>query len=210
MVQIYTVNLSCAGYLYDALYEKASPSRCSRVDRCRSREDALRFLAAEALLRYAAWEQAGVTDFSVETGSYGKPRIQGREDLHFNISHSGDWVALAWSGSEVGIDVESVEKDRNTAGIASRFFTEEEQRFLFREETGQDRRFLEIWTAKESYLKYLGTGLQKNLTSFCVRSMNQPRFYTRWLDSVCMTVCTQEDGYRLTFLQPEQLVGNKG
>ena len=206
MVQIYTVNISHVAHLYDVLFEKASAERQNRADRCRRREDALRCLVSESLLRYAAREQAALHAFAVEYDTYGKPRIRGREDLHFNISHSGSWVVLAWSSGEVGIDVEVFRPDDQKKAVARRYFTQVEQQYVFREETGWDRRFYEIWTAKESYLKYLGTGLGNKIDAVCVRTLTAPQIITHWMEDACLSLCTEEENYEIQLLQLEAVI----
>jgi len=51
---------------------------------------------------------------------WGKPSIFGLEGIHFNISHSHDYVVCGISSLPIGIDVEAV-REINT-NIANRFF----------------------------------------------------------------------------------------
>ena len=167
MIQVlYTDIRSADMSQYRALYDIASEARKQRAGRCISQEAALRCLAAGALLRYAV----GTDNFSLETDPMGKPRLRNREDFHFNLSHSGSWVVIAFGSSSVGIDVETRSWNESSEKVVKRFFSPEEQAFVW--ETEQDRRdrFLRIWTAKESYLKFLGMGLRCPLQSFSVLS----------------------------------------
>ena len=148
----------------------------------------------------------GNGEFTLVKNEHGKPRVQNCSDFHFNISHSGHWVVLACGETEVGIDVETIRMDSKKEKIARRFFTQAEQNYVFQDETGFDDRFYQIWTAKESYLKCLGMGLQKALNSFCVRSMEYPNFFCQQLDNCAMTLCTEDLAYRLELLCPEQLL----
>lgn len=205
MIQVYAVNASNINQeVYDTLYAQAPQERKIRADRCLSREDAVCCIAAERLLRYAVKTHLGNQEFALETNAYGKPRIKGNPDFHFNLSHSGNWVVLACGNSEVGIDVENLRMDDKKQRLARRFFTPKEQDYVFQEEF--EKRFFEVWTAKESYLKYLGTGLQKSLSSFCVRSMDAPRFFSQWLGDSCVTLCTQEENYLIEQIPPEVLL----
>jgi len=45
--------------------------------------------------------------------------------LHFNISHSGDWILLRFRLAILGVDVEHKREDMATAEIAARFFPAE-------------------------------------------------------------------------------------
>lgn len=204
MIHIQYLNI--ANLDYAALYEKASPERRGRAGRYLRREDGLRCLAAEALLRYGVRQALGPGEFTLEKGPQGKPFLVGAENFHFNLSHSGQWVVLAWGGSPVGVDVEEIRMERGREELARRFFTPEEQAYVFRREEGLPKRFLEIWTGKESYLKYLGTGLSKSLLSFSVLSLTEVRFHRFSLaGDCCLTLCTQDKDCTLEEISPDRL-----
>ena len=177
---------------YEMLYTRASPERRARADRCRCREDGLRCLAAEALLRLAL----GTDRYTVETGPWGKPRIREWPDFHYNLSHSGNFAVIAFGESPVGVDVERLRRDADIRALAARFFAPEEQAYA-----GEDRdRFFEVWTKKESYLKYLGTGLTGKLTSFSVLSPEPGLryFHARLPEDHVLSLCTREETWTLT------------
>lgn len=189
---------------YQALYVKASDERKRRADRYRRREDSLRCVAADALLRYAL----GTASYTARKAPNGKPFIEGKENFHYNLSHGGNWVVIAYGDSEVGVDVEELRADTDIEAIARRFFTTGEQRYVFEEENNQRQRFFEIWTGKESYLKYLGTGLTKDLTSFSVLS-SEPnvRLHHRTLpDGSLLSLCTTEMDYLFELLDLQRLL----
>jgi len=97
-----------------------------------------------------------------------KPGLKFYENIHFNISHSGEWVVCAFSALPVGIDVEKIRKVN--FNIARRFFSEDEVNQLFSLSTQKQLEFFfDLWTIKESYLKAIGTGLTRSLNSFTVR-----------------------------------------
>ena len=124
-----------------------------------SKEVALRRLLGEALVRFALKKYWNLTseDYRIDRGEKGKPFIVGVENVFFNISHSGDYVVCAVSDREIGIEV------------AGRFFHGEEVAQLkMLEEDKQDQLFFNYWSVKESFLKYIGTGLTRPLNSFIV------------------------------------------
>ena len=209
MIHVYAVDVSCMeSNCYESLYAAASPERKVRADKSRSKEASCCTIVAEALLHYCLKKHLALTEYPLEKNGQGKPRLGNCPDFHFNISHSGHWVVLACGETEVGIDVEHIRVDEKQEKLARRFFTPQEQNFIFREPQGTEERFFQIWTAKESYLKYLGTGLQKSLKSFCVRSMEHPHFFFHKLKDCAMTLCTEESACELAFLTPEQLQQN--
>ena len=94
---------------------------------------------------------------------HGKPFITGMDDLHFNISHSGDYAICAVSDTEVGCDIEKT--GELNMSLAERFFTPEEKSVI---RSSDD--FFKIWVKKESVIKCTGEGLSRSLDTFSVLS----------------------------------------
>lgn len=194
---------------YQHLFSQASPDRRSRAERYPRREDKTRCVAADALIRYAVGQMLKISEFTVAQEADGKPYIVGREDFHFNLSHSGSWVVIAYGGSPVGVDVQQIRVSAEAENLARRFFTPEEQAFIFDADGDWENRFFQIWTAKESYLKYLGTGLRKPLNSFSVVPEGAHlgiRLNTTFLPGHCMTVCTQDAHTVISHLSVQELM----
>lgn len=101
--------------------------------------------------------------------AYGKPYLDGHDNLAFNLSHAGHLAACALHitapdevASSVGIDVEQVICDRERAArMANRYFSEAERELLATatEEDAYCAMFTRIWTRKEALLKQMGLGL---------------------------------------------------
>jgi 4'-phosphopantetheinyl transferase len=86
-------------------------------------------------------------------------------DIDLNVSHSGDWVVVAVGGSQgVGVDVEQV--NAVDLHVYSDCFADQELEYLQNFNSESQERFFQLWTLKESYLKYKGTGLAGGLKSF--------------------------------------------
>ena len=99
--------------------------------------------------------------------SAGKPVFPEKCGVHFNISHSGGYVVLAYGKAPLGVDIESVR--RADCKVAKRFFREEEYRYVNGlEEAGQADAFCKVWTGKEAVVKASGEGLSVPLDSFSV------------------------------------------
>ena len=183
--------------LFEILYPYATPERKLRADRYRYREDGLRCLVAGELLRRTVERELGITEFQIVTESGGKPRIAGHEDFHFNLSHSGAHVAIAWGSTPVGLDVQQMDPRVKQDRMAKRCFTLDEQEYIQQVSEKAMERFYQVWTGKESYLKYLGTGLQKSLSSFSILAPGiAPMLQTRFLqDGYCLTLCTPDPDF---------------
>ncbi len=190
---------------FETLYARASEERRQRADRYLRQEDRLRCIAADALLRYALQKELGLTEFTVLQEPLGKPRIQDAPEFHYNLSHSGNLAVIAWGDSEAGVDVEQIRMDEGKEKLARRFFTPEEQAFVFKTDEGIPERFYQIWTGKESYLKYLGTGLQKSLTSFDIFS-TAPAIRSWIRDGYCISLCAEDMPVTFSHVTVEQLL----
>lgn len=128
-----------------------------------------RKVLGELLLRSIINKNHSITSDSLKIAytDKNKPYLASHPHIHFNISHSGDWVVIAFSENHVGVDVEKVRKIN--LNIARRFFSNEEKTRLFRlHEKDQMDYFFDLWTLKESFLKAIGTGLTRPLKTFTV------------------------------------------
>ena len=201
MIRVVCVDISSAeDEIYRKLYARASVQRKRRADRYLRQMDKLRCVTAEALLRCVL----GVTEDQVEKTCFGKPYIRDRKDVFYNLSHSGRYVVLAWGATEVGVDVQQHDAATDTKALETCFFAPDERRYT----CGDIGRFYEVWTKKESYLKYTGSGLRTDLRSFSVLSPERKlRFFCRTLDQAhSLSLCTQEDEYAFELLDIRQLI----
>lgn len=169
MVELYAFNvplqaeLSDFSFLLDSLSEE---KRC-RIARFVRREDALRGLFGEWLVRKVAAEKCGMNpeEFEIGVSKYGKPYFSNFSKMHFNISHAGAWVLAAFAGEPVGVDVEAVRPiDLN---VTSLVFSKQECSTLFAlPPEKQLDYFFRLWTLKESLVKALGKGFSYDLRDF--------------------------------------------
>lgn len=131
------------------------------------------FLVGRALLRTALAHHAGIAphlwDFSY--GAHGKPHVlapQHAQGWRFNLSHTNGLVACAIShGWDLGVDVESSERDADHLILAAGLFAPTE-RIALDQLTAQRRRqhFYSLWTLKEAYVKARGVGFSVPLDTF--------------------------------------------
>ncbi|MDL2231183.1 4'-phosphopantetheinyl transferase superfamily protein [Porphyromonadaceae bacterium OttesenSCG-928-L07] len=134
-------------------------------------------------------------DYSMVKNEHGKPYIEGVANCHFNISHSGDYVLCAFSDQEVGVDIERIRKMPER--VALRYFHPNEIAALEKADDKQDL-FFTYWSLKETYLKYLGDGLNRGLSSFEVRIHDKGiRIYEDGVDAgVFVTECCIDPAYK--------------
>lgn len=118
------------------------------------------FSASRHFLREILSFHSGISsqDISFTYGPHGKPLWSEVPSLHFNLSHSGEWAALAITKiGPVGIDIEKIKPIKNRAKIAERIFTISEQEWL--KKSGLLQEFFRLWVAKEAFVKALGQGM---------------------------------------------------
>ena len=127
--------------------------------------DARDYAAAHALLRrvLSRHDDREPRSWRFDKTPNGKPflRDAGNFSASFSLSHTRGMVACAVTGgADVGVDVESVDRDVDAAAIAARFFAPEEAAQLMTLDSDARRaRFFDLWTLKEALVKALGTGM---------------------------------------------------
>lgn len=140
-----------------------SDYRLRRLEKIKIPERKRQSLGAELLLLHGvkAVMPEAEAPFAISCGENGKPGFE-NIPLHFSLSHSEKYSACLVSDMHVGLDIEHEPEIRPR--VVERFFTVDEQERILRSED-KGREFARIWTAKESVLKFLGTGLRKGLAS---------------------------------------------
>lgn len=117
-----------------------------------------------------------VLDFNTEINysEKGKPFFVFNPSLQFSISHTNEYIAIAFSEKPIGIDIEKERKSK--LEIAYRFFHPKETEYLesIKDIKEQNKAFTKIWTVKESYVKCIGTGIANNFKSFYIEIPKEP------------------------------------
>lgn len=166
----------------------------------------------------------GLSEFGIDLfgedivyNEFGKPSLS-RKDIFYSISHSGKYVTCAISNKMVGIDIQKhIEKFEE---IISFFSTSEKEylasislhRLLIKE-------FFKIWTVKESYVKFLGKGLYKELDSFSLfldkkKIIDGDRILKDILyknfsiseEYTMSVVASSDDSYKIRYVEVENLI----
>jgi 4'-phosphopantetheinyl transferase len=150
----------------------------SKISSMRKRSDQLSSLIGRLLLIYSLQEQGiikGETSFLFKNDSFGKPYLENYEFLHFNISHSFEWVICGVSNSRIGVDIEKI-APINYIELSKNFFEISEYKAIIAlEKFKQLDYFYYLWTAKESFLKAIGSGLSMPLHTFSISEKGEIR-----------------------------------
>jgi 4'-phosphopantetheinyl transferase len=131
------------------------------------------YVIAHALLRDCLSRELGGApeSFRIERDSSGRPHLASSVDgaaVDFNLSHTQGLVCCVIArGASVGVDAELIDRAHPPLDIATRFFAPTEVEYLtalpFED---RRRKFTELWTLKEAYVKARGCGLSLSLQSF--------------------------------------------
>lgn len=113
----------------------------------------------------------GVENAEIKRTGSGKPYVDA-EDVFFSVSHSGNYFVMLTDNLPVGVDIQK-ETGADTETVSRRYFTEEEAELVRSE--GREI-FFKLWTMKEAYAKYLGTGLGKVLGKVSVLNREDVEF----------------------------------
>jgi 4'-phosphopantetheinyl transferase len=124
-----------------------------------------RALVRTVLARYTDLDPR---DLRFVEDSHGRPALDPRMDLSFNLSNTHGLIVCAVArGRQIGVDVEWIDHPTLTLDIADQYFSKievAELRALPREQ--QRDRFFDYWTLKEAYIKARGLGLAIPLDRF--------------------------------------------
>lgn len=143
--------------LFVHLLQYAEPYKQKNIMSHSKKDEADRMLVGDLLLKYVLKKEHSIpmSDVNIQLGEFGKPYLPDYPDVHFNISHSGDFVVCAVSQSPVGIDIQTIltYKER----VARRVLSPERVQEI-EESTNPDLLFTKYWAEKEALLKLVGCG----------------------------------------------------
>ncbi len=151
----------------------AERGRCARLPDMHAGRAAV----ARALVRSELAAALDLPPMALEfvPGPHGKPAVlDPPRPIAFNLSHSGDWVVLAWhvhtSAAPLGVDVEHANsRARDVMRLARRYFSTVERAALeslqSREHAARQDLFYRLWTLKEAWVKAHGLALAPQLAA---------------------------------------------
>ena len=134
----------------------------------------MRFGIARGLLRWISGACLGRDGAALQPAARagGKPWWWDAEALRFSVSHSGDWIDLAFAWQiEVGVDVQAMPQRIDMEGIAALAMHPDEEALLrsIADQTERERLFLAIWAGREACLKATGEGIFADRRTLSVR-----------------------------------------
>lgn len=185
----------------DSSFQIRDTERKEKMQSMKVEADRKRCLASGFLLEEMC-KELGIANPKYGHFQNGKPCFANVENIEFNLSHSGEYAALAYCEGimPIGVDIQKIRPMRE--GMKARILHEEEyvpEGLLEGEETIYLNR---IWAIKESYVKMTGDGLRVDFRKIridfekgSVESENrQPGYFVEWmgLPDYTMSICTMK------------------
>jgi len=164
-VDIWILDLDCDSRIV------LTPEEENRAARLHRELDRVRWARARTALReiLSSHLRCGALDVRFETGAHGKPFVEGGPQ--FNVSHSGQWVAIAVASvAEVGIDIEQMRERVDIAKLLER---------LGERELPESRTALfQRWARREAASKTTGGALFHSVDAYVqVGDLKAPEGY---------------------------------
>jgi 4'-phosphopantetheinyl transferase len=176
VVHLWSAHLPWSPSRIDALASTLDDEERAQRARFFFQRDADRFVVSRGMRRslLAAYVGGRADELRFEPNPFGKPALaresQTRNELRFNVSHSGAVVMMAVTTvREVGVDVEKIRPLTDLPLVATRSFSAAEcMRVLARAGEARVAAFFACWSRKEAVIKAIGMGLSFPLASFDV------------------------------------------
>ena len=168
-----------------------SPEKQQRISSMRYEADKKLSVYAETLVRVRACSALSVRnqDIQMAVNAFGKPYICNAPSFHFNISHTRSALVAAIGDEPLGVDIEKMNKA--DPDVAGKVFTSAEYAYVFSDDDSKDIRFNEIWTKKESYIKWTGEGWSSDPLKIDVLSEpSVPQFAIMKIGEYVVSICS--------------------
>ncbi|MCW2121113.1 4'-phosphopantetheinyl transferase family protein [Flavobacterium sp. 7A] len=122
--------------------------------------DQNRFIIYRSILKIilAYFTQKEIHNLRFDTKANKKPYLIDAPLLHFNISHAEDYAVIAIAQTEVGVDIEYIDKNFDFEPLIPEIINTAEGRLL-EKSANKKRDFYTSWTRKEALVKATGQGI---------------------------------------------------
>lgn len=161
-VDVWRVKISANLNFIDDFFKVLLPDEIMRANRYVQKKDRLRFVVSRGALRclLSKYTNQPATTIKFVVSATKKPFIY-QHNFKYNVSHSGDWVLIAISNTEVGVDTEEMDQTFNYKEILADNFSRDEINYIAHQDSVNS--FYLLWTRKEALTKATAQGLDNNL-----------------------------------------------
>lgn len=184
------------GTLPTELLAYVTESRQKKIFRYKFNIDRLLSLYGALIVTMGISQLTGLdyNTFVFDEEKYGKPYLKNIDNIHFNLSHTRNYILCGVSFDKIGVDVENY-KSNIPYNIMNKVFHIEEINYINSiDEKAED--FFKIWTRKEAFVKHNGQGLNMDLTRInTLECRNEEGGFTTWKirDYICSVYSELKD-----------------
>lgn len=165
-IAIWQISISANILAVNDLAELLSADEHARAGRYHHQKDRERFIISRGVLRIllGRYLKIPAAEIVFETGANKKPFVKIAEiaDLHYNTTHSGNYILIAIATTPVGIDVENLEPLFPYRDILEHSFSAAEIAYI-NETAAPLETFYTLWTRKEALLKATAKGIDDDM-----------------------------------------------
>lgn len=162
IVLVYLLRLNKVSDSYNEYMMALTESRKRRIHEMKLENEKYASIGAGFLMHSVLGVEK---DEEIAYSPDGKPYLKSQK-CFFNISHGGEYVALAVADGDIGIDIEPICAAENIKNIPSKAFTKDEREWLAKHQS--DESFIMLWTGKEAVLKADGKGFSRDPQSISI------------------------------------------
>ncbi len=166
----------------NALFNELPTARKERVKNLTDNPIYREFLIVEYFIVIKKLKRKNTDDFSYN--EMGKPFFENAE-FYFSISHSNDILIVAFSKSNIGVDVQYLLPFQNEV---SRLVCNDDEFNLIANSKNPDLEFTKLWTKKESIVKFYGGTLYQD-TKNILTNNSDLKVFTKVKKDYAMSIC---------------------
>ena len=144
-VKLYVLDVELVFHHKKYLLETVNETQKEKALKFKSEINQVRSLASSYLMNKLSKEPIKFNDT-------GKPFYE--NGPHFNVSHSGQYIVMAVSNKDIGVDIEE-NKEKDMSALI-RIFNDAEAKMI-----KEHADFYYLWCAKESLIKCIGSSISK-------------------------------------------------
>lgn len=191
-VYLIMIDISVNTDRYLEYFAKLPVEQQSQIQNFRFDVDKKLCLLSHLFVRYLACKSLHCLNEELvfAKNDFGKPYLVGIHNFHYNISHTRDAIAVGFSKTQIGIDIEKCQLI--DLSIAENYFNRNELSYILSNNEEREKVFYEIWTKKEAYIKWKGIGLAMPLDMFDVTDVKiDNRLSTIEIHDYIISICGQ-------------------
>ena len=160
---IYTIYLPNFTDIKNDLSKFLNAKEIKKAQRFYKESDTNRFIIYRSILKFilAAHTKLRIKDIYFDYNFNKKPYLISHPWLHFNVSHSEDFAAIAISRKKVGLDIEYMSNDFKFTTLLPDVF-EDSEAIQIQNSSDIKHAFYTSWTRKEAFVKALGKGIDED------------------------------------------------